>query len=48
MEIGPKDIVKMIDASLLRTVDTEMDLQMLINTAKKYNFYCVYALSCYL
>lgn len=43
----PIEIAKMLDVSVLQTVNTETDIQLLIDTAKKYHFICVFALSCY-
>jgi len=47
MNIKPDEIAKMMDVSVLQTVNTEADLKLLIETAKKYRFICVFALSCY-
>jgi deoxyribose-phosphate aldolase len=38
----------MMDVSVLQTVSTEMDLALLVESAKKYHFICAFALSCYL
>ena len=38
----------MIDVSVLQTVSTETDIQLLIESSKKYHFICAFALSCYL
>ncbi|MCX6089188.1 MAG: deoxyribose-phosphate aldolase [Candidatus Atribacteria bacterium] len=37
----------MMDVSVLQAVNTETDIQFLIETARKYHFYCTFALSCY-
>ena len=47
MVINPKELVKMIDVSMLQTVNTEEDIQFLIDTTKKYRFICAFALPCY-
>ena len=47
MAIKPDGLVKMMDVSLLQTVNTETDVQFLIEIAKKYHFFCAFALSCY-
>ena len=47
MNIKPYEVARMLDVSLLQTVNTEMDLQLLIESAKKYHFICAFALSCY-
>lgn len=47
MNIKPEQIAKMIDISVLHTVNTEADIQFLINTARNYRFFCTFALSCY-
>jgi deoxyribose-phosphate aldolase len=38
----------MIDVSVLQTISTETDVALLIESSKKYNFICAFALSCYL
>jgi len=47
MVIQPDQLVKMIDVSVLQTVNTEDDVQFLIEAAKKYHFICAFALPCY-
>lgn len=47
MIIKPEEIAKMVDVSLLQTVNTESDIKMLIDTARKYRFICTFALPCY-
>lgn len=47
MKINPKELVKMIDVSLLQSVNTEADIQYLIEMTKKYKFICAFALPCY-
>jgi deoxyribose-phosphate aldolase len=47
MKINPKELVKMIDVSMLQSVNTEADIQFLIETTKKYQFICAFALPCY-
>jgi len=48
MNIKPYDVARMIDVSVLKTTSTEMDIQLLVDSAKKYNFICAFSLSCYL
>jgi deoxyribose-phosphate aldolase len=47
MKIHPKELVKMIDVSLLQSVNTETDIQFLIQATKQYQFICAFALPCY-
>lgn len=47
MDISFKEIVKMMDVSVLKTTDTEMDIKSLIDAAKKYRFVCTFGLPCY-
>lgn len=37
----------MIDVSALQTFNTEADIQMLMDTARKFHFLCVFALPCH-
>lgn len=47
MDINLKEIAKMIDVSLLKTTNTEMEIKSLINAAKKHRFICTFAMPCY-
>lgn len=47
MDISLKEVVKMIDVSVLKTTDTEADIKSLIDAAEKYRFICTFALPCY-
>ncbi len=38
----------MMDVSVLQTISTETDIALLVESSKKYNFICAFALSCYL
>ena len=48
MKIRTEQLVKMLDASILKTDNTETDVQALIKTAREYQFICVFSLPCYL
>lgn len=47
MDIDSKQIARMIDVSDLKTFTTLKNIEKLIETAKKYNFICAFALPCY-
>ncbi|MEI7615835.1 MAG: deoxyribose-phosphate aldolase, partial [Actinomycetota bacterium] len=48
MNLKPYEVARMIDVSVLKTTSTEIDIQMLVDSAKKYHFICAFSLSCYL
>jgi len=48
MNLKPYEAARMIDVSVLKTTSTEIDIQMLVDSAKKYHFICAFSLSCYL
>lgn len=47
MDINFNQIVKMMDVSMLKTANTEADIKLLVDAARKYRFICTFALPCY-
>jgi deoxyribose-phosphate aldolase len=42
------ELASMMDVTLVKNAHTEDEIKLLIESAKKYNFACVFTLSCYL